>query len=318
MNLHSIAQYLDGLVVQSGVAYQGLHIFPVCITSAEFEKSGEELIPLSQGLRSGRLLVGETGEMDKVRVRSLCPHRAVVLDGETLIGGAQNRMINASALIARGQEAELPSSCIEVHRWDIKNKDEIPDDKRAFKESDMAYGALRRLRMSQAEHSLRTDRVVRLDQKAVWENIVKQFGISGARTKTLDMHDLYEFWDAALRVYEQRFYIRKNQVGMITFLDGRAWFADIFLNHDMLYKYFKSLVKGYAFDALIRLEAGMPPRGKPDLDRARDILKSLRTAMCHPFDTAGSPGLFFSTRKGFGTAVHDGTSLIHLTACSRD
>lgn len=320
MNSHSIARFLDGLVVKPGAAYQGLWMFPVCLVSAEFEKTDAEVTPLSEGLRNGRVLIGETGRMDRVRVRNAGAARAVALDGETLLGGAQNRMINVSAAIDPGREAELASCCVEVRRWDIKSADDIPADKRAFKGCDMAYGDLRRLTMEQAAHSLRSDRTVRPDQKDVWQNIVKQFGVSGASTKTLDLHDLYEFWDAALRVYELRYYIQKNQVGLITFHDKRTWFADIFMNHDMLYKYFKPLVRGYAFDALIRLEAGRQPasgRARPTADDAQEKLKSLRTALCHPFPAAGAAqSVFFATRNGFGTALHDGSSLIHLAACS--
>lgn len=320
MNSHSIAQYLDGLLAKSAVAYQGLWIFPVCLVSGAFERTEEAVMALSEGLKHGSALVGETGRMDCVRVRNKGAERLVALEGETLQGGAQNRMINVSAAIGPGREAELASCCVEIHRWDIKSSRKIPEDKREFTGCGMAYGALRRLTKEQAAHSLRADRAVRVEQKDVWQNIVQQFGVSGASTKTLDLHDLYEFWEAALHVFEMRFYIQKNQVGMITFLDKKTWFMDIFMNHDMLYKYFKPLVRGYAFDALIRLEAGRQPpegRARPAIDDAQQKLKSPRTAICHPFPAAGAGNaVFFSTRGGFGTALHDGEHLIHLAACS--
>lgn len=315
----SIAPFLDGLVVRPGTAYQGLHIFPVCIVSNEFAPEYPELISLTQGLESGRLLLGETGEMDKVRVRNAGMHDAMLLDGETLIGGAQNRMLNTAALIPARCEAEVPASCVEVHRWEIKNKDEIPADKRAFRKSALAYGHLRRLRMEHAHRSLRSDRTVRLDQNAVWKDIVNHFGISGANTKTLDLHDLYDHWDAALRIMEPRFYILKNQVGMISLLDKHTWHVDLFRDHDMLYKYFRPLVRAYAFDALIRLESQTLARGKAQIEHARDIFKSLRTALCHAFLSPGSAStaMFFTTRSAQGTALLSESHLIQLTACTR-
>jgi len=160
---------------------------------------------------------------------------------------------------------------------------------------------------------------VRLDQNAVWKDIVNHFGISGANTKTLDLHDLYDHWDAALRIMEPRFHIQKNQVGMISFLDKHTWHVDLFRDHDMLYKYFKPLVRAYAFDALIRLESQTPARGKAQIDNARDIFKSLRTALCHPFPSPGgaSKSIFFTTRSAQGTALLAESHLIQLTACSK-
>ena len=313
----SIAPFLDGLVVRPGASYQGLHIFPVCLVSSEFERTDESLASLSEGLQAGRLLIGETGRMETVRVRNAGAASVLLLDGETLIGGAQNRMLSAAAVVPPRLETELASSCVEVHRWDIKSQAGIPDDRRAFQRSAMAYGALRRLRMELAHKSLRAARTVHVDQKAVWKNIAMQFGVSGAHTKTLDMHDLYDFWDAALRIFEPRFYIHRNQIGIISFHDKCTWFVDLFRNHDMLYKYFKPLVRSYALDALIRLQAETPARGKPQLEDARNLFKSLRTAMCHSFPvTGGAHGMYFSTRSGLGTTLTTDSRIVQLSACS--
>lgn len=315
----SIAPFLDGLTVRPGASHYGLHIFPVCEIPGRTAAECPELLSLAQGLSSGRLLIGETGEMDKVRIRNASGAGALLLDGETLIGGAQNRMINAAAVVPSRHEADLPCSCVEVRRWDMKRKDDIPEGKRAFRVSAMAYGRLRRLRMEHAHRSLRADRSVRVEQDAVWKDIVSGFGVSGANTKTLDLHDLYEHWDAALRMIEPRFFIHKNQAGIMSFLDRRTWHLDLFRDHDMLYKYFKPLVRAYAFEALIRLESGTPARGAAQLEHARDIFKSLRTTSCHAFAAPGGAAraVFFATRAAHGTALLADSHLIQLTACSK-
>ena len=133
-------------------------------------------IVIETQFNQGLLFEGLEGEMDRVRITSRNGQRAVALEGETLIGGAQNRIINAGAVIDSGREMELPSSCGEVHRWDCLpgRDDPVPPDKRNFGGSDHGFGSLRRLKMDAAVHSLRSDRRVNIEQKIVWEHIVKQ------------------------------------------------------------------------------------------------------------------------------------------------
>lgn len=317
----TVAQFLDSLIVKNGTVYQGLWIFPVCLISLDFDKGDEEMITLSDGMKSGEIQARETGMMDKVHVVNKSSVRAVALEGETLVGGAQNRIINAGAAIEPHCEIELPSSCVEVRRWDCKpgHSDPIPAGRKKFEKSDFGFGSLRRLKMEAAIHSLRTDREVRIDQKTVWEHIVRQFGFSGASTKTLDLHDLYEFWDAPLKIFSQRFTFTRNQVGLIAFLDKDTWFLDVFLNRDLLFRNFKKIVRSHAFDALIRLEREIktPSHKMPDFETARDVFSRIRTVQAHPFKVGNKTNLFFSAGKFNGTAAIDGDKLIHLSACSR-
>jgi len=308
--------------VRTGASYQGLWIFPVCLVAPEFDKSAGEFRTLEEGLRAGTLRVSETGDMGRVLVGNRNGARAVMLEGETLVGGAQNRMINAGAALAPGAETELPSSCVELHRWDCRTgeKDSIPDDKKYFQRSDIVFGSLKRLKLTGSLHSLHSDRRPAVDQQKVWKHIAGQFGVSGAATRTLDLHDLYEFWDAPLRIFSSRFTVARNQVGLISFLDRHTWFADLFLNNDLLFKNFRKLVRAYSFDALIRLEKEYrAPAGAPCLEDARGILKTLRTARLHPCETGprGSAGnFFFSTARFAGSALLDAGLLVHMTACS--
>jgi hypothetical protein len=317
----TVAQFLDSLMVKNGSVYQGLWIFPICLVSLDFDRGGEEMTTLSDGLKTGEIQVRETGAMDRVYVINKSGGRAVVLEGETLVGGAQNRIINACAVVEPHADIEMPSSCVEVRRWDCKpgHSDPIPSGKKKFEKSDFGIGSLRRLKMEAAIYSLHMEMDVRIDQKTVWEHIVRQFGFSGASTKTLDLHDLYEFWDAPLQVFSQRFTFTRSQVGLIAFLDKDTWFIDVFLNRDLLFRNFKKLVRSHAFDALIRLEREIktPPHKMPTYEIARDVFSRIKTAQAHPFKVGTNTNLFFSTGKYNGMAAIDGDRLIHLSACSR-
>ncbi|HOO57517.1 MAG TPA: hypothetical protein PLN69_11880 [bacterium] len=316
----TVAQYLDGLLVGNAAVYQGLWIFPVCLVSAEFEKTNEEFASISESLKKGKAFVYETGEMDRVRIINRGSARLAGIESETLIGGAQNRILNGGMVISPGIEADLPSSCVEVKRWDCVAGAEnpVPADKAGFKNTDFGFASLRRLKIGEAIHSLRVERKIKIDQQKVWEHIVKQFGLTGAKSGTLDLHDLYEFYDSPLKMFSYRFTVVRNQVGMIAFHDKRTWFMDIFANRDLLFRNFKKLVRSHSFDALVKLESktGIPSRMYPGLEEARDVFKKVKTAQSHEFKSGDSRHMFFSTSKFSGMAMLDESHLIHLAACS--
>ena len=321
--MRTLAPFLDNLIIKKPITYQGIVVFPVCIVHGDFDAAEDGIISLREGLAAGWLSAEETGRMERVRLRNKNGGAALILDGETLIGAAQNRMLNTSALLRSGASAEFASCCVEVHRWDTKSADR--DEKRTFETSSFAYGALRRLKMQTAEKSLMKDRTAEVGQKAVWQNIVNRFTVTGATTRTLDMHELYEFWDPALKIYEQRFYMGKGQRGMVTFIAGGGWFIDVFLNYDVLAKYVRPLVRSYAFDDLIRIESGVQsnPAKAPSTKDAQEKLKSLKLVPCHPYtpgvaDENTKTSFFFSARAAFGLAVIDEGRLLHLSACSRE
>jgi len=318
----TLAEHLDGLIIKSPSTCQGLTVFPVCLISGEFEKSGEDFLTVGEGLKSGGIRVYETGEMDRVEIENRNGCRAVALDGETLLGGAQNRMITSGSVIESGRRENVPTSCVEVHRWDAKSGDRggIPAEKKYFTGSEAVFGSLKRLKMKETLPALRSDRRSELDQKKVWQHIVDNFGVCGAASKTLDLHDMYEFWEAPLRAFSTRFTVLPNQVGMISFLDRKTWFADIFLNNDLLFRNFRKLVRAYAFDALIRLEKGLrAPSKKPGMDEAKAVFRGLKSASLHQMKAASGEyrhSHFFSTARFCGTAViHDGRA-VQIAACS--
>lgn len=142
----TLSEYIEGLLVRNGSAYQGLIIYPVCLIAPEFEVTAEEMTSLTEALKKGSAHVLETGEMDKIRIMNR-RGQMVVLDGETLIGGAQNRMINAGAVFDGKEEAEMPSSCVEVHRWECGGDKTIPSGKHMFRDSDVVFGSLKRLKL---------------------------------------------------------------------------------------------------------------------------------------------------------------------------
>ena len=65
-------------------------------------------------------------EQPGAEVPTLAAHVAgsapvLLIEGETFVGGLQNRVLNVSVLLAPGDQ-ELPVACVEAHRWGSRGR----------------------------------------------------------------------------------------------------------------------------------------------------------------------------------------------------
>lgn len=75
---------------------------------------------LTDALATGEARVTEldlAGRVDRLRVVHTGPRPLLALDGEHLVGGKQDRVVDGSALIAPGAAAALAVCCVERGRW---------------------------------------------------------------------------------------------------------------------------------------------------------------------------------------------------------
>lgn len=316
----TLGHYIEKFAAKRGDSHQGLHVFPVCALSAEFAPP-QGLLSLEEALSAGSIVATETGDMSVASLRNRGASNVAALDGETLIGGGQNRMLVGGAALSPGEAIETPSCCVEIHRWDCSpGKKALDEDKKQFTGAASAFGTLKRERLMDSIYSMGADRRMEADQRKVWTRIAEAFSISGAATKTLDLHDLYDYWETHLKLFSSRFTIRQAQVGMIVFLDSRTWFADIFPDPDLLAANYRKLLKGYALDALLRLEKDIAPSppGSVKLEAAQNVIKLLRPVLPLPLDQTKHRGAhFFETAKLCGSALCRDRGFIHIFACSK-
>ncbi len=310
------APHLDSLIIGKARTHAGLTVFPLCLTAREFQKYPHELIPLGDALANGNITATETGRMETI---TLAAHRAAAfaIAGETLIGGAQNRLINYSSLIPAGAKTELTASCVEVKRWEIPcGATDIPSEIAAFRTSSIAFPALRRIQMRSASKGSPTP-----DQKAVWSAIVELFNFTRAPSATLDLHDLYTQYEPLTKDITARFAASPNQTGMIAFTGRGQWIADIFGSSALFLAHYRQLLKSAAFESVIHTERQLPATPAPDAEFAARILKSLRLPLLHPLHApvpnSHSQYYSFAAKNFFGTLLATPEGLVQLAAASR-
>ncbi|HOG46181.1 MAG TPA: hypothetical protein PLJ35_04990 [Anaerolineae bacterium] len=294
----SLDAWLGALQVGRGTAHQGMAVFPLRAPATP---------PL--GYRTLAEALGEGWAEAREQPAACVPELLLinhgkclllVLDGEEIIGGRQNRIANASVLVAAGAQIVLPVSCVEHGRWYGSTP--------RFAAGEAGPLRLRAAKAGQVAYSLRMEQRASADQGAIWHDLAERQARAQVHSDTGAMHDLYAAREAALAAYGRAFPYVEGAQGMVVALNGHVAGADVFDQPHAAAAVWARLVRSYALDALDG-EPGMA------VDQGR-ALRFLQRARLLRYEVYGSPGLGYDVRlEGDGmrgaALVYDG-SPVHV------
>ncbi len=286
--------------VLPAASYEGLAIYPVVASSWP---STEDYLTLDEGLQSGQVVVSEVGgeilrrtrdgrplpiqgggpQVNRLALLNHSKKRLILLAGEIVSGGKQDRVIAKDRLVApEGEPLPLDVFCVEHGRWTGAS-------------SKFAVAPL------MAHPKLRQEVAVAKDQARVWaevsgENRVAGGGGGGLATSTATVEavtcsgtaaytniakdtrsrqHIEPFADELDRRFKQATAGLKQQkiVGVIVAYGGELAWADLFANPDLFARYWPKLLRSYVVEALNRPK---PKEAAPDVARAQEFLTPLR------------------------------------------
>jgi len=107
----------------------------------------------------------------------------LILDGEEIVGGRQNRVVNTTLLIPARSTFELDVTCVEHGRWH-------PAAGETFAPGETVYPGLRQQKAAQVSAALRTTGLPHADQGAVWSEIAAEHQRRGTISSTHAVHDV--------------------------------------------------------------------------------------------------------------------------------
>jgi hypothetical protein len=219
----------------------------------------------------------------------------LILDGEEVVGGLQNRVVNTSLLIAAETGFDLPVSCIEHGRWRQVRKD--------FDAGETVHPTLRRRKAEQVTASFATLSAAVANQSEVWAEVDTRHRQTGTRSATAALRDAYTARRSELEAAERDLpYPSDDPTGVVAVVNGQAACADLFDRSDTLRQYWTRLVRSYALEAIGASDV------EPRLDSASHLLAAVGGAGLRPFP---SPGLGVDLRITGNIVV--GSSLIHAS-----
>ncbi len=201
---------------------------------------------LEEALDHNSFEIGEvstSGEVNTVLITNMVGTPVLLLDGEEIFGAKQNRIVNATILVATGKKTMVPVSCVERGRWRYST------DK--FSKSDVfGYSTLRRQKAKQVSVSLCTDQSFNADQEAIWEEIDRNHDRMGTHSSTGALHETYRRHEVELEKMVAAFEPLPEQLGLAVYINGRFVCLDLFDQSCTLKKLWPRLLKSYAAEAL--------------------------------------------------------------------
>jgi hypothetical protein len=234
---------------------------------------------LEQGLAAGTVVLTELPQATVPTLQVVNNSRLplLLLDGEEVVGGRQNRVVNTTVLVPGQTTFDLDVTCVEHGRW----YEAAPE----FKTGEAVYPTLRGQKARQVAASLAASAGPRADQGVVWDEVANRQYAAHTIAPTNALHDLYLQRDAELVDAVRQFNLPEGAVGVIATLNGRARCADVFDRPSTLRAYWSRLVRSYALET-----SGPGVRPDTALGSALRLLSRARRAERQPFPSAGLGG----------------------------
>jgi hypothetical protein len=297
-----ILDQLASLRVGEGVAHAGMIVFPVFAPNPT-AAAALRYRTLEQAIAEGAVEVVEqaSATVPELTLRNKSDVMIFVLDGEEVIGGRQNRIVNASFLIAADSTVTLPVTCVEHGRWH--------DVSPMFSSGESMPHYMRLAKHVQVSGNMRRTSRPIADQGATWDAIAARQTSAGTHSPTGALNDIYRSREETLGAYEQAFPYSAGALGFIIGLGGQITGADLFDQPGAAEALWPKLRRSYALDAL-EVDAG----GPIEREQAEQLLVRARGARCetYPSLALGQDVRFEGDRVVGGGLVYEETP-IHIS-----
>ncbi len=296
-----------------------LSIFPI-VGGPEYATA--QLITLDEGLRSGAVVVTEAGslrglirpgtapflpqsggEVNRLVLVNNSDHPLLLLAGEVVTGGKQDRVIGVDRIVPpKSGPIDLSVFCVEPGRWVA---------------SSQHFGSMK---SQMAQPSVRMPAMAERDQHSVWNMVASARGAMASAVpsaapavqattsyaKAMENPEVEKKVASVATDYDGLFReLRKvGAKGVVIAINGRITWADVFASTDLLEKYWQKLIRSYAADSLSTASVS----GQADQKSAELFLEQLQG---NREVTETEPGLFRRTEiRGDGYKVFVLTSLV--------
>jgi hypothetical protein len=241
MHLHEVI--LKNVNLGDPFAVHGLGVIPLLADTAS-DIPAIDL--LEQAFDGGTLKITEVSEGGAVpflRAENNGTKPVLILDGEELTGGKQNRIVNTTIIIAAETSIKIPVSCVEAGRWKRQRED--------FSSGEAVFRAKSRaVHKASVTASLRREGSFHSDQRAVWDEVSFCLAEMDAPSATADFRAGRAKAARQIDSIVDAVCVADRQVGAI-FLARRGVLGFEFLaTSDLFSRCWKKIVSSFAFEVL--------------------------------------------------------------------
>ena len=267
-------------------------------------------LTLEQAIEAGCIEiteVDESGSVNDLALKVTGRKPVLLVEGEELKGAKQNRLINASFLIAGGTRTKLPVSCVEEGRWRYASRQFSSGNK-------MMHASVRREAQQAVKSNLERGGGHRSDQGRIWNNIAETTRRMKVASPTMAMADVFDSYEDKLADYTGRFHLMEQQAGALFAIDGKIAGLECFGSHDTFGRFFKKLVQSYALDALDRSERKEKIPSVPPAKARAFVASAVKSKGRRHKAVSLGETISFESRIVSGAALADINKVLHLSA----
>jgi hypothetical protein len=304
--MKSVVSFLQDCRIGKKQVCRNLSVFPVLFPGV----IKPYYLTLEQAIDSGVLVVTEvdaSGNVNRLKLKNNANMPILLIEGEELKGAKQNRIVNASFLIAGKTATTIPVSCVEEQRWHY-------DTQKFSSGKKVMHASLRREVQYCLRDNLSRGAGHRTDQGQIWTNIAEKSKRMKVKSPTMAMSDVFERFEEKLSGYSDSFHLIEQQVGALFAIDGMVTGLECFKCNDTFERFFDKLINSYAMDAI---ESADKTKDVPSVQpgKAKAFVESVKKAQGerHPVVSVGAT-ISFESRIAAGTALADGETVLHLSA----
>ncbi|MGA8369663.1 MAG: DUF6569 family protein [Acidimicrobiales bacterium] len=219
----------------------GLSVFPITSTQA-----GElAFLTGPEAFQAGLIEVNELDppEVPSLAVTNLADVPILLVEGEMLVGGDQNRTMNVTVLCPATSTTIVPVSCVEAGRWGDDSRRVIASSGRH------APGSLRAAKTANLELTLGDGPERPSDQHRVWDEVDRQSRVHEVYSETAALDDIQLELDAFIADQLEKVCPLPDQTGVICTVGATVLGLDLFDRPSTLSHYLRAIVAGHALDA---------------------------------------------------------------------
>ncbi len=300
----TIKRFIEGLEVGDPASAGNLKIFPV------FNRTGAGLDYrlVGEAIAAGQVAVEEKpgGSVPTLVVVNNSESHILIADGDHLIGGMQNRIVNVTILVAPKATAEIPVSCVEAGRWRSVS--------RRFSMGDKAFLMLRHALHRQTKQSLRMDGTNISDQREVWRHVGEGLREAEAMSPTSAMHDVFQRKRMHLREFESGIPYVDGAAGLVAAIGEEFVFAEVYSRPEACRKSWQHTVRSLA------LHAAAKPADEDRVEGdAAAFLAGAAAAAVEEFPSPGAGRDLRLTGEGLdGAALVAGDEVVHCAVFAEE
>jgi hypothetical protein len=279
-----------------------------------------DFITLDEGLKSGKVTITELGagrgapgrgvrdgaEVNTLSLTNNTGHTLILLAGEMLIGGKQDRIVDHDQLIPT---SELPMAlgvfCVEHGRWQGAStsfgrgqgapRSQTPGARNFFATVSGGGAGAGQI----ATPAVREKAEAAKDQSGVWSKVAETTRVLNATSTTGALTRAYQDGTLSRKSQAYESLIRrkiegKNVVGVVVAVSGQLVAADIFASPSLFWRYWPKLLQSYTLEAL---GSSKVAARKIDVHEAEAFLSRVEGAS----STDGKNGVYRLTEHKSGT-----------------